>query len=552
MTADQIVASLRAKSPGALAELLDSYGAELFQYCWCMLRSRDIAQIALRDTLVAAEAQIARLTEPELLGTWLHSLARAECRRRRPVAPSLTEDPWPASELSEAGDRSQPGELSEDNESSAAGESSPWLSQGNDDSQWMAWNAALSMAADEFEALELACRHEVDLGLVLGLSAEDAQVLLDRGKQNLERALSAEILVSRGSQACPDLAKLMSGGTGTMTPQIRTRVLEHADGCAVCGPHLPRNVSASRVFAQLPAPALSPLARSEVLAARSSRRPRFPRARPGGILARVGLIAAAAALAAALTIAFVLLRPGAKPAGSSKPAGAQTMVAGAPSGAELKRSEGRPSVRTVVANTAGPQDEALITEVTKPKAPAPRPGAPSLQWYPLPPAITRASAPAGTLTLSPVSISLGTGSTGALTLTAAGGPANWSASAPPFQVSLSSEEGTLQAGQSVTLEITVGRSPAAGSAAISIESPPSPPQTVEVSWTTQPILSSSAPPPTTPPPPPSCPPSTSPPPPSPSSCPSSSPPVSSSTTTSTTTSPSPTPSPSPSPTPSPS
>ena len=56
MTADQIVASLRAKSPGALAELLDSYGDQLFQYCWCMLGSRDIAQIALRDTLVVADA----------------------------------------------------------------------------------------------------------------------------------------------------------------------------------------------------------------------------------------------------------------------------------------------------------------------------------------------------------------------------------------------------------------------------------------------------------------------------------------------------------------
>ena len=72
MTADQIVASLRAKSPGALAELLDSYGNQLFQYCWCMLRSRDIAQLALRDTLVVAEAQIARLAEPELLGWWLN------------------------------------------------------------------------------------------------------------------------------------------------------------------------------------------------------------------------------------------------------------------------------------------------------------------------------------------------------------------------------------------------------------------------------------------------------------------------------------------------
>jgi DNA-directed RNA polymerase specialized sigma24 family protein len=93
MTADQIVASLRAKSPGALAELLDSYGDQLFQYCWCMLRSRDIAQIALRDALVVAEANIARLAEPELLGSWLYALARVECLRHS-VESSSAEDRW--------------------------------------------------------------------------------------------------------------------------------------------------------------------------------------------------------------------------------------------------------------------------------------------------------------------------------------------------------------------------------------------------------------------------------------------------------------------------
>ena len=97
MTADQIVASLRAKSPGALAELLDSYGDQLFLYCWCMLGSRDIAQIALRETLVVAEANIDRLAVPGFLGSWLYALARIECFRRQsaePSPPSQAEDPW--------------------------------------------------------------------------------------------------------------------------------------------------------------------------------------------------------------------------------------------------------------------------------------------------------------------------------------------------------------------------------------------------------------------------------------------------------------------------
>ena len=127
-------------------------------------------------------------------------------------------------------------------------------SQRDADSRLMAWNAVTSMAADEQEALDLTCRHDVDLGLVLGLPAEDAEVLLIRSRQNLERALGAEILISRGSHACPDRAEMMSGWAGTITPQVRDRVLEHAAGCGVCAPGLPRNVSAARVLALFPSP----------------------------------------------------------------------------------------------------------------------------------------------------------------------------------------------------------------------------------------------------------------------------------------------------------
>ena len=56
----QIAAYLRAKLPGALAELFDAYGDRLFRYCWQMLRNREIAQIALRDTLLVAAAHIGR------------------------------------------------------------------------------------------------------------------------------------------------------------------------------------------------------------------------------------------------------------------------------------------------------------------------------------------------------------------------------------------------------------------------------------------------------------------------------------------------------------
>ena len=54
------------------------------------------------------------------------------------------------------------------------------------DARLMAWHAAMSLTRVEFEALDLACRHYVDLALVLGLPAGEAAALLDRARQNLD------------------------------------------------------------------------------------------------------------------------------------------------------------------------------------------------------------------------------------------------------------------------------------------------------------------------------------------------------------------------------
>ena len=234
MNDPQLAAALRSRSPDALPELLDVYGDQLFSYCWCLLRNRENAQIAVRDALVVATAQIERLVCDEWLGLWLYSLARAECLRREAVPASDADEPVALPNTDDA------------------------------DSRLMAWKAVTSMPADEVEALELDSRHDVDLRLVLGLSAAEVQALLDRARRDLERALGAEILI-RKSHACPDRAALLSGWTGTTTRALRDRVLEHAATCSVCSPNLPRSVSPARVFALLPAPVLSSAARLEVL-----------------------------------------------------------------------------------------------------------------------------------------------------------------------------------------------------------------------------------------------------------------------------------------------
>src|SRR5437763_978411 len=82
----------------AAAELLENQADRLFLYCWSVLRSRETAQIALRDTLLALLNEV---TGPaDASDTRLYSLARAECGRHRAV---------PAHRLRRAGLLTAPG-----------------------------------------------------------------------------------------------------------------------------------------------------------------------------------------------------------------------------------------------------------------------------------------------------------------------------------------------------------------------------------------------------------------------------------------------------------
>ncbi len=516
----------------AAAELLETHGDRLFVYCWSMLRSRETAQTALRDTLLAAPAGATR--------SRLYSLARAACGQHRAV---------PAADADEA---------------------PVCLGRNDADNRLVAWNAAMSLEPAEFEALELGTRHEVDLGQVLGLPAGEAQALLTRATLNLERALGAEVLARRG-HPCPDRAEVLAGWSGTMTPRLRDRVLEHAFGCEACTEARPRNVSAARVFSLLPAPALSPQARAELLGSRTAPPPepaapaepaepaappvdlplaalvqpppsvtplasrvqpvpaprpvvpgprpvardsgplptftpapvpaaRAPRGRRTSlVIAGVGAVASAVVITSAFALAGSSRPPVAVrevtpvAAGTSTGTAPQTSGLGtANPGRVSSGNEAAGLSRTRLAtppplvSTAGGRNRVLFTAVTQPLSPARAPATTrnSAAGHPAGPAT---SASPGALQLSAGSVNVGTGSAGRITLTALDGPVRWSASSSaPNQVSLGSTGGTLAAGQSVTLAVTVTRGTPAGSATLTFDSAASASQLVQITWSAPP------------------------------------------------------------------
>src|SRR5260370_14808390 len=119
---------------GWIKAIHDRFALGLFAYCWFVLRNADAAQVAVRDSLIVAQAHIARLTEPELLEPWLYALARAECLRRRP---SPANDPGGTTARSPEQDA---------------------------DAGVIAWHAVMDLGPLEREALELSTRRRRGLG----------------------------------------------------------------------------------------------------------------------------------------------------------------------------------------------------------------------------------------------------------------------------------------------------------------------------------------------------------------------------------------------------
>ncbi|MEO3806558.1 sigma-70 family RNA polymerase sigma factor [Nonomuraea sp. B1E8] len=237
-----LVEALRARDADAVAALYDAYAESIYRYCWSLLMSGDSAQVALRDTLIAAEAHADALADPGRLRTWLYALARAECLRRRACAP-----PGPEQALAEAPPLDDPADA---------------------DLRVMAWNAVHSLPVADREALELAYRHELpaaELAQVLALPPRQVEQVMGEARERLGGALTAEILAGKGPYDCPARARILAGFSGRLTQEMREHLIRHLSHCETCAPHRAREVSVTKVYALLPAVALPEALRVRVL-----------------------------------------------------------------------------------------------------------------------------------------------------------------------------------------------------------------------------------------------------------------------------------------------
>ncbi|GAA2301542.1 hypothetical protein GCM10010149_58460 [Nonomuraea roseoviolacea subsp. roseoviolacea] len=298
-----LVEALRAGDPDALAALYDAYAEGIYRYCWSLLPHSDSAQVALRDTLIAAAEHAGSLSDPGRLRTWLYALAHAECLRRRlaagrPDAAAPADAPgmsvagpgWPADEPSFPADPSFradpslpgeppfPGEPSFRDEWSfpaqrafpaeppAAGE--PPGDPADADLRVMAANAVRGLPVADRAVLELTTRHGLtvpEVAAVLGVRQRQVEAARAQARDRLRDAITAEVLARKGPYDCATRARILSGFAGELTPRMREQLVWHLSRCETCAPHRDRPVSESKVFDLVPPVPLPAALRVRVL-----------------------------------------------------------------------------------------------------------------------------------------------------------------------------------------------------------------------------------------------------------------------------------------------
>jgi RNA polymerase sigma factor (sigma-70 family) len=472
MRDSEVVAAIVAGDPAGLAAAYDRYAAPLYSFCRAMLREPADAADAVQDTFVIAVPRLSGLRDPERLRPWLYAVARNECHRRLRIGSQqapLEEAPELTDEAADVATGVERAEL-----------------------RALVREALSGLGPAEREVLELQLRQGLGSGevaSVLGVSRNHAHALLSRARDQLETSLAVLVVARAGRRDCAELDALLDGWDGRLTVLLRKRVNRHVERCPVCSGRRQREMTPAMLLGVAPIAAL-PLAaaqltsglpaglRDQVLRAAAGHpaaaahpgypfgrhgfpqplhAPRAPWWHPRPVHA--GAVAGTAA-AVAVGVTVVTAPPShhaARPGGGSSanvidgatPAAIGPTVTHGPGG-------GTPAAHGTAAATATPPGTFLVSR-GQASTPAPA-SAPASASVAASASASSAPAAAGTLSVSPATLDVVPPASGTITLTASGGPVNWSVSEPPGlagKVAVAPVSGTLAAGATATVTVTV-------------------------------------------------------------------------------------------------
>ncbi len=208
---------VRSGERAAFAEMYERFADRIYGFCVLLLRDRDEAGDVTHDTFVVAAQRIAQLRDAERLQSWLFAIARHQCYRRLRQRGRVT--------LVE----SAPDDIATDDTALAelsAAEASA-----------LVWNAAEGLNERDRAVLYLNTSEGLEgaeLAAALGERQANPYSLLNRAKQQLERAVTVLLVARFGRRDCPSLAAMLQAWDGSLTPLLRKRLARHVEQCASC------------------------------------------------------------------------------------------------------------------------------------------------------------------------------------------------------------------------------------------------------------------------------------------------------------------------------
>jgi RNA polymerase sigma factor (sigma-70 family) len=487
MRDSEVVAAIVAGDPSGLAEAYDKYAGPLYVYCRTVLHEHADAADAVQDTFVIAASRLAGLHDRDRLRPWLYAVARNECRRRLRIRKGTS----PLDEALDVTDETA--DVSGDAERAEL--------------RALLRDAVRGLNPAEQEVIELQLRQGLDgteVADVLGITRNHAHALISRARDQLEVCLGVLLVARAGRHNCAALSELLTDWNGELTVLLRKRLNRHVERCPVCSERRRRVLRPATLLGLAPIAALPlsmaapPGLREQVLRLAASNRPEavahrasvagrmgtfghhgFPRPldppRPRWWQAKTTHVAtgAAAVLAVASTVVATSGVPGHHPPVAA--AGTMSVVSTGASSAGNVTPSGQPRSASAQAGAPSPSpSEAVLVSppgrgqasasasasgsASRSASASASPGATSSSPAPAPPPPTSAAVAPGTLSVTPTRVVLSPLLGGSITITAAGGPVNWSVGEDASllgKLTLSPSSGTLQAGQHATITITV-------------------------------------------------------------------------------------------------
>jgi len=228
----ELVEAARAGSGAALEVLLERHEARLYRFARRLCRHHEDAEDVLQESLLAAARGLRRFRGKSSLSTWLYTIARSFCikkRRRSVFAPAQVSLDTEA-QIAARGVRDPARDPQEALEASRL-------------------EAALERAIASLDRpyREVLLLRDVEglpaaeVARVTGLSVAAVKTRLHRARGRLREAL-APLMAPRGESAtplparpCPDIVRLFSRHLeGDISARTCARMEEHLSGCARC------------------------------------------------------------------------------------------------------------------------------------------------------------------------------------------------------------------------------------------------------------------------------------------------------------------------------